>query len=228
LSDRLEEWSRANLPAGVSARPTGSVILLNDASDEIALSQVSSLVIALVSIYVMMVALFRSLMTALLALIPNLVPIIGYFGFLGWTGITLDITTSLVASAVLGLAVDNAVHMIRRYRQSVQERNQRSQGNAQEDEGWTLWLTMLRTGKPMVLANLMLIAAFLIFMFSSFVPIRIAGLLWAMTIFICLVADLMLLPALMKSKMFARAAVGGAETNPLRKQPRTAVREITE
>jgi predicted RND superfamily exporter protein len=137
-----------------------------------------------------------------------------YFGFLGWSGTALDITTSLVASAVLGLAVDNAVHMIRRYRQCVAERRQTAAGIAvpaalsATDEGWAMWLTMLRTGKPMVLANLMLIAAFLVFVLSSFVPVRIAGILWALGIGTCLLADLIFLPVLMKSKLFARAALG--------------------
>jgi predicted RND superfamily exporter protein len=208
LTDKLQEWSVANLPAGTSARATGSFILLNDASDAVAASQLSSLAIALVSIYIMMVILFRSFATGLLALIPNLLPIICYFGFLGWTGITLDITTSLVASAVLGLAVDNAVHMIRRYRQCVKERASASNGAySKEDEGWAMWMTMLRTGKPMVLANLMLMAAFLIFVLSSFVPVRTAGLLWAVTIFACLAADLIFLPVLMKTKLFARTAL---------------------
>ena len=163
----------------------------------------------------MMVVLFRSFATGLLALIPNLLPIIGYFGFLGWSGTPLDITTSLVASAVLGLAVDNAVHMIRRYRQCVAERNRESTAPTaagstlpSTDEGWVMWLTMIRTGKPMVLANLMLIAAFLVFVLSSFVPVRIAGLLWASTIGACLASDLILLPVLMKSRPFIRAALG--------------------
>jgi uncharacterized protein len=210
LTDKLEEWSINNLPAGVSARATGSFILLNDASDAVASSQLSSLAIALVSIYLMMAILFRSFATGLLALIPNLLPIVCYFGFLGWTGITLDITTSLVASAVLGLAVDNAVHMIRRYRQCVAERLSESNGEySKEDEGWAMWATMLRTGKPMALANLMLMAAFLIFVLSSFVPVRTAGLLWAVTILACLAADLIFLPVLMKSKPFARIALPG-------------------
>ena len=210
LTDRLQQWSMSNLPSGVQARATGSFILLNDASDAVAASQLSSLAIALVSIYLMMVILFRSFATGLLALIPNLLPIVCYFGFLGWTGITLDITTSLVASAVLGLAVDNAVHMIRRYRQCVAERSRESNAErSKEDEGWAMWTTMLRTGKPMALANLMLMAAFLIFVLSSFVPVRTAGLLWAVTIFTCLAADLMFLPALMKSKPFTRVALPG-------------------
>lgn len=208
LTDRLQKWSVANLPAGMAARATGSFILLNDASDAVAASQLSSLAIALVSIYIMMVIMFSSFATGLLALIPNLLPIICYFGFLGWTGITLDITTSLVASAVLGLAVDNAVHMIRRYRQCTDELARAADGDySEEGEGWAMWLTMLRTGKPMVLANLMLMAAFLIFVLSSFVPVRTAGLLWAVTIFACLAADLIFLPVLMKSRLFARIAL---------------------
>jgi predicted RND superfamily exporter protein len=204
LTTRIVQWSEANLPAGVSARPTGSTVLLNDASDAIAASQTDSLAIALVSIYLMMVILFRSFATALLALIPNLLPIICFFGFLGWTGIYLDITTSLVASAALGLAVDNAVHTIRRYRQCLHGRGRITE----ENEAWAMWLTLLRTGKPMVLANVMLTAAFLVFMLSSFVPVRTAGLLWAVTIIACLASDLIFLPALMKNWPFARVSPG--------------------
>ncbi len=214
LTRQIDEWAVVNLPTEITQRATGSIILLNDASDAVAASQSSSLAIALVTIYLMMVVLFRSFATGLLALIPNLLPIVCYFGFLGWSGTALDITTSLVASAVLGLAVDNAVHMIRRYRQSVAERQQGIEPGAlpatlsATDEGWAMWLTMLRTGKPMVLANLMLIAAFLVFVLSSFVPVRIAGILWALGIGTCLAADLVFLPVLMKSKLFARAALG--------------------
>src|SRR5262249_16183824 len=117
LIDAINRWSRDHLGPGLEARATGSVVLLNNASDAVGASQVSSLAIALMSIYIMMVVLFGSPAVGLVALIPNVVPIIWLFGFLGATGIPLDITTSLVATSALGLAVDNAVHMIRRYRQ---------------------------------------------------------------------------------------------------------------
>ncbi|MEW6125429.1 MAG: MMPL family transporter [Acidobacteriota bacterium] len=217
FTEAMNGWLATNLPPTLQARVTGAFILLNDASDAIAASQASSLSIALVTIYFMMVLLFRSFATGLLALIPNLLPIAGFFGFLGWTGITLDITTSLIASSVLGLAVDNAVHMIRRFRQSLAERKSvtsNSSGNEEKiirensAEGWAMWLTMLRTGKPMTLANLMLIVAFLIFLLSEFYPVRIVGLLWALTVFACLVADLIFLPALIETKLFRSAALG--------------------
>jgi predicted RND superfamily exporter protein len=189
----------------MSVHATGSAILLNAASDAVGASQVSSLAIALASIYLMMVVLFGSLVVGAIALIPNLLPILGFFGFLGWSGTPLDMTTSLVATAALGLAVDNAVHVIRRYRQCCDECR---------DEGWAMWLTMLRTGKPMILANVMLMAAFLIFVVSSFVPVRSGGVLWAVTIAGCLAANLFFLPVLMKSKPFARAALGRPATAP--------------
>jgi hypothetical protein len=66
----------------------------------------------------------------------------------------------------------------------------------------------------MLLANVMLMAAFLIFVLSSFVPVRIGGLLWTVTIFACLAADLIFLPTLMKSRLFAGAALGSAGQPP--------------
>lgn len=251
LTANLDAWARENLPANTSARITGAFILLNGASDDIAASQASSLVIALLTIYAMMVLLFRSALTGLLALLPNLLPIFGYFGFLGWAGIPLDITTSLVAGSVLGLAVDNAVHIIRRYRQSLAER-QTAHGRDEmmmraaveqtaetktattktataaetKEDGWAMWLTMQRTGKPTALANLMLAAAFLLFTLSSFNPVRTGGMLWALTIVACLVADMVFLPALMRTKWFARAARGAPES----KEPKDSryTRAVTE
>lgn len=228
LTDHIDDWSRANLPAGMAARATGSAVLLNTASDAIADSQLSSLAIAIVLIYVMMAALFRSALAGLLALLPNLLPIVCYFGVLGWAGITLDITTSLIASAVLGLAVDNAVHMIRRYRQCAGERRAQDDDLSYEAEGWAMWMTMLRTGKPMLLANVMLMAAFLIFVLSSFVPVRVGGLLWAVTILACLAADLIFLPALMKSKWFARAALPDVRNQSSETEPAQIGKSINE
>jgi predicted RND superfamily exporter protein len=202
LIEGINQWSHDHLAPGFEARATGSVVLLNNASDAVGGSQVSSLAIALTSIYVMMVALFGSPVIGLVALIPNVVPIVLLFGFLGATAIPLDITTSLVATSALGLAVDNAVHMIRRYRQCSSEVG---------EDGWTMWLTMHRTGRPMILANLTLAAAFSVFMASSFVPVRLAGLLWVVTIAGCLGADLFLLPVLMRARI-CRVRVDAAKS----------------
>jgi hypothetical protein len=195
LVEQIEAWSREGLPAGLRARPTGAAVLLNKASDAVARSQILSLAIALTSIYLMMAWLLGSAVAGLAAMTPNLLPIVCYFGFLGWARINLDITTSLIATASLGMAVDNAAHMIIRYRRCV---------TSARDEGWAMWLTMLQTGKPMVIANAMLILAFMIFALSSFAPVRLGGILWALTLTSCLVANLILLPVLMRSGPFSQ------------------------
>lgn len=195
LVEQIESWSRMRLPEGLTARPTGAAVLLNKASDAVARSQISSLAIALSSIYLMMAWLLGSPLAGLAAMIPNLLPIVCYFGFIGWAGINLDITTSLIATASLGMAVDNAAHMIIRYRRCAA---------SARDEGWAMWLTMLQTGKPMVIANAMLILAFMIFALSSFAPVRLGGILWALTLTACLLANLIFLPVLMRSKPFSQ------------------------
>mgnify|MGYP001296770417 FL=1 len=65
--------------------------------------------------------MFRSFYLAFIALIPNLLPIIVFFGVLGWIGIPLNLTTSLVASVVLGIAVDDSIHFFARLRQKVKK-----------------------------------------------------------------------------------------------------------
>jgi predicted RND superfamily exporter protein len=195
LVEQIEAWSRKSLPAGLRAKPTGAAVLLNKASDAVARSQISSLAIALISIYLMMAWLLGSAVAGLAAIIPNLLPIACYFGFLGWARINLDITTSLIATASLGMAVDNAAHMIIRYRRCAM---------SARDEGWAMWLTMLQTGKPMVIANAMLILAFMIFALSSFAPVRLGGILWALTLTACLLANLLFLPVLIRSGPFSQ------------------------
>src|SRR6185369_3165899 len=95
---------------------TGTFVLLNRTSDQIAGEQVQSVSIALVTIFLMLALLFGSLRVGFTALVPNLIPVLFFFGFMGWRGIELNLTTSLVASMVLGLAVDNAVQFIVRFR----------------------------------------------------------------------------------------------------------------
>jgi predicted RND superfamily exporter protein len=109
---------------------------------------------------------------------------------MGWTGITLDINTSLVASIVLGLAVDNAVHFIIRF-----ARNRAiSSGNKE-----AVILSLMQSGKPIIFANMTLVFAFAIFILSQFNPIQISGMLSSVAIFACMIGNLLFLPVLLTS-----------------------------
>ena len=112
---------------------------------------------------------------------------------MGWRGIPLNLTTSLVASVVLGLAVDNAVQFIVRYR------HVRPRMTCARD---AIIESMRLSGRPIIYANVALAASFAVFAFSTFEPIESFGLLSAVTIMGCLVEDLILLPARMTAPIF--------------------------
>src|SRR5262249_3169700 len=105
----------------------------------------------------------------------------------------INLTTSLVASVVLGLAVDNAVQFIVRFR-----RAQAATPELRE----AILESMRLSGRPIIYANVALAATFAIFFFSNFKPIASFGLLSAVTIIGCLVEDLVLLPARLISPVF--------------------------
>jgi uncharacterized protein len=172
---------------------TGTFVMLNRTSDQIAGEQLRSVTIALVTIYLMLSTLFGSLRVGFTALVPNLIPVLFFFGFMGWRGVELNLTTSLVASMVLGLAVDNAVQFIARFRRAQ---------SADLDLREAILESMRLSGRPIIYANVALAATFAIFFFSNFKPIATFGLLSAVTIIGCLIEDLVLLPARLTSPVF--------------------------
>ena len=172
---------------------TGTFVMLNRTSDQIAGEQLLSVSIALVTIYLTLSALFGSLRVGFTALVPNLIPILFFFGFMGWRGVELNLTTSLVASVVLGLAVDNSVQFIARFRRAQVET---------ADLRELILESMRLSGRPIIYANVALAATFAIFCFSNFKPIASFGLLSAVTIIGCLIEDLVLLPARLTSPVF--------------------------
>ncbi len=117
LSDRIEHRLR-ELPPDVRGYVTGSSYVIARTLDDVTRGQVLSLTAALIPIYLVLVAMFRSLRLAGLALIPNVLPILAFFGILGWSGISLNLTTSLVAAVVLGIAVDDSIHFFARLREA--------------------------------------------------------------------------------------------------------------
>ena len=101
LSDRINDRLTL-LNQDLVGKITGSSYLIAQTLDEVTRGQVWSLSTAVIPIFFVLALMFRSLYLAVIALIPNLLPIIVFFGVLGWIGIPLNLTTSLVASVVLG------------------------------------------------------------------------------------------------------------------------------
>jgi hypothetical protein len=130
--------------------------------------------------------LFRSLKTALLSLIPNVLPLLAMFGIMGLFRLPLDTTTVMVGPIVLGIAVDDTIHFISRYRRELQA------GTAPRD---AISMTIKSTGRALVSTSFILAAGFFVTLFSTFRPQTIWGGLGSATILMALAADLILLPA---------------------------------
>lgn len=116
LLDRIEQHL-AGLPAGFRAHVTGDTPVIVRTIDDISSGQAASLSGAMLIVFAMLVADFRSLRIAILALVPNALPVLVYFGVLGLSGVTLNVITSLIACIVLGIAIDDTLHFLVRIRE---------------------------------------------------------------------------------------------------------------
>ncbi len=109
----------AELPEGITGYTTGNAILLTRSANRIARGQVTSLLAAGGMIALLLIGYFRSIRLGLYALVPNLLPVVLYFGLLGVTGITLNNSTALMGSIVLGIAVDDTLHLLVEFRRGL-------------------------------------------------------------------------------------------------------------
>ena len=188
LLAKVRGYIAEHLPASLHIEPTGTLVLMTGTSSEIVTGQIRSLSLALLIIFAVMALMFLSLRIGLLAILPNLLAIVFFFGLLGWLEIPLNLGTSLIATIALGIAVDNTVHFMARL-----SRERRGSGDQVE----ALRETLRGVGVPVVFTTVALFLGFLVFAGSSFVPIRSFGQLTAVTIVAALLANLIVLPALL-------------------------------
>lgn len=189
LESRLREAiAQTELPPAISADVTGNTIVVNHGADGIASNQVSTVAAATLVIFFIVARAFRSVATGMLALIPNLVPVLVFFGVLGAGAAPLSLPTSLIGCIALGIAVDDTAHFLVGYRKRRQE-------GMPVAEATKACVTTL--GRPIVTTSLMLITGFLVLSLSGFATLREFGYLTALTMLTCLGADLLLLPAIL-------------------------------
>ena len=194
LVERIEgEVAKLGLEPALHVEVTGNAVVLNRSADALAGNQISSIVFASLTILALVSAVFRSLRFALLVMVPNVTPVILFFGLLGAGIAPLSLPTSMIGCTVLGIAVDDTIHTLVSYRRL------REKGATPEE---AILVTTREVGRPMVISSLMLMAGFLTITISGFATIREFGWLSALTIVICLAADMFMLPAVL---MRARA-----------------------
>ncbi len=173
----------------VNVQLTGIMKLYVNAVDYIIESQIKGFGLALVVIFLLISLLVRSFRLGLLAMVPNLTPIFLSFGIMGWAGINLDFGTVIVASVAIGLAVDDTIHFISRFKLCYQQTRRYEEA---------IDLTIRQVGPPITITSVVLFFGFIVLTVSTFKPIVYFGILAAITMVSALLADLFLLPALIK------------------------------
>lgn len=166
---------------------TGVLALMMQGADYLTRSELQSFGLALILISVILLLLFGSLKAGAIALIPNLIPAILAYGALGLLGKPLDITTMMIAPIIIGIAVDDTVHFIMRYRNEVIV-----DGNIRR----ALHTTITDTGQSIVFTTMILGLGFGVMAFASGTGMANLGLFGSMAILVGLLNDLFFLPAM--------------------------------
>lgn len=166
---------------------TGMLVLYNNMLQSLFKSQILTLGFVFVVILGMFIISFRSIKLSLLAIIPNIGSAFVILGLMGWRGIPLDIMTITIAAITVGIAVDNSIHFVHRFKEEFAE------------DG-LYWESIFRShgtiGRAMYYTTIVVALGFSILTLSNFVPTVYFGLLTSLSMVVALVANLTLLPLL--------------------------------
>lgn len=187
LIEDLDRWLEANPPTAGVTESTGTGELWYRLYSYITTSEIRGFSAAFVAIAITMCALFWSVRAGLLAMVPNLSPVLVVVGAMGWVGIYLDLNTMLIAPVAIGIAVDDTIHLMTRYRREFLRR-----GNYDE----ALRASMQYVGRALFITSIVLVFSFLTLLASEMQIRAYFGTLLASVIVVALLADFLLLPAL--------------------------------
>ncbi|MBA7716749.1 hypothetical protein ES703_125825 [subsurface metagenome] len=167
---------------------TGLLVLYNNMLQSLFGSQILTLGITVLLLTGMFLVLFRSLKIALIALLPNVLSVAVVLGVMGWLNIPLDMMTITIAAISIGIAVDNTIHYIHRFKDEFQK-DRRYLPTMHRCHG--------SIGHAMYYTSITIIIGFSILALSNFIPSVYFGLLTGLAMLIALLAALTLLPQML-------------------------------
>jgi predicted RND superfamily exporter protein len=173
---------------------TGILVLYNNMLQSLFDSQIYSLAMVMIGIFIMLSILFRSWKLALIGMLPNIAACMTILGIMGIANIPLDLMTITIAAITVGIAVDNCIHYIYRFQE-----NYLITGSYTK----TISICNQTVGRAITNTSLTIIAGFSILIFSNFWPTIYFGIFTALAMLIALVGSLTLLPIMIvKTKVF--------------------------
>lgn len=170
-------------------RMTGTAVLAEQNVLHFRSALFNGLMLAFVVIGLIMGLLFRSWKMLFVALIPNLIPLLFCAGMMGLLGRSLTTSASIVFVMSFGIAVDDTIHFLSRFKQELK-------GGASLDTA--VRNTLLGTGKALIITTIILMGGFIMLTFSSFGGVFVVGLFVCLTLLMGLLSDLLLMPVLVR------------------------------
>ena len=190
FGNRLDAWVLANTDtAVVKFQRTGTGLIIDKNAEYVRRNLLEGLGMAILLVSILMALLFRNFKMLFISLVPNIFPLLLAGALLGFLGIELEAGVSIVFAVIFGIAVDDSIHFLAKYKLV------RSRGNSVED---SLRTTFLETGKAITLTTVILFFGFLVMLFSIHPPSVTIGLLISLTLFSALFSDLLLMPVLIR------------------------------
>lgn len=185
--EKVDDAIQSSLPAtGAKARFTGIGYNSTLGLDHFMSDLYSSLLTAFIIIFAILLIAFRSFWSGVVAILPNVLPLAMTLAFLPIYGYNFNTTSVLVFTISIGLAVDNSIHVIQRFRQEF--RGERTVEDA-------LVVALRSSGRAIIQSNLLLCSGLAVLLLSDFDPISRVGVLTMTTIGSALVISIILLPA---------------------------------
>lgn len=188
-NDRLFSFIQSEIDTSlVDLKLTGTGHLLDKNMGKLSSSMTKGLLVAVLLVSLIMGFLFKSIRIVLLAIIPNILPLLMLGAVLGFTGIQLKVSTAIIFTISFGIAVDDTIHFMSKFKLEL---------NKGKSVLYALKRTYLSTGRAIILTTLILNSGFLLLLLSDFLGTFYIGLLISLTLSFALIADLFVLPVLL-------------------------------
>ncbi len=205
MNDQILTWVDQNIdPSVVQFRPTGTALVIDKNNDYLITSLGQSLAFALLVVSILMALLFKDIRLVLISLIPNIFPLFFAAAIIGFVGIELKASTSIIFAIAFGIAVDDTIHFLSKFK------IERDKGHSIRR---SIYQAYIETGKAILLTTIILFLGFSLLIFSNFNGVYYVGFLISLALLAALAACLILMP------IFILVLLGGRKEAALFVEP---------
>ncbi len=185
----IDLWINNNIDTSLmSVKRTGTGVIIDKNSEYVRASLFRGLGMAVLIVSLLMGLLYRNIKVLFIAIVPNVIPLLFAAAVLGFMGIELEAGISIIFAIIFGIAVDDSIHFLSKYKLARMKMDRES----------ALRTTFTETGKAITFTTIILFFGFLVLLFSVHPPSVTIGVLISITLVSALVADLLVIPLLLR------------------------------